>query len=99
VGSAQWESLPLVSETLRLFPYRDGLAFVVDLYRAGGFALVDQAYARPPQTTEHILHPEKYLADERPRAIAELEAPAGWKVEGKHTLGELRTRRGRRLER
>jgi hypothetical protein len=92
VGSSDWESLPQASETLRNFPYREGLAFVVDLYRAGGFALVDQAYARPPKTTEQILHPQKYLSDEQPRAIANIEPPAGWKAASVYSLGELRTR-------
>jgi len=86
-----WEDLR-GAEAVRRFPYEEGLAFVVDLYRAGGFALIDQAYARPPQVTEHILHPEKYLANELPRAIGELGPPPGWKVALSTPLGELRTR-------
>jgi hypothetical protein len=92
VGSTEWEALPLVSQALREFPYTDGLAFVVDLYRAGGFALVNKAYARPPANTEHVLHPDKYLVDERPREIADLDPPSPWTHAGRATLGELRIR-------
>lgn len=87
-----WEMLPLASEAMAGFPYRDGLAFSVDLYRAGGFTLIDKAYGRPPNVTEHILHPEKYLADEQPRAISELSPPPGWTLAWSTPLGELRTR-------
>ena len=33
------------------FPYRDGMLFVSDVYRAGGFPLVDKIYASPPRST------------------------------------------------
>ena len=44
------------------FPYDDGLAFVQNLYDAGGYAAVDAAYRKPPTSTEQILHPETYRA-------------------------------------
>ena len=55
------------------FPYNDGMLFVSDLYRAGGFDAVDAAFKDPPTSTEQILHPEKYLAGEEPREIAPLD--------------------------
>ncbi len=92
VGSTGWESLPLVAQTLREFPYRAGLAFVVDLYRAGGLELINGAYLRPPANTEQVLHPEKYLAGELPRRIGPLEPPPGWQIVQAESLGELQVR-------
>lgn len=73
------------------FPYEEGMLFVSDVYRAGGFPLVDQMYASPPRSTEQVLHPEKYLAGELPRPIADPK-PRGAKVAAVGTLGELDTR-------
>ncbi len=50
------------------FPYEEGMLFVSDIYRAGGFPLVDKVYAAPPRSSAQILHPEKYLAGELPPA-------------------------------
>lgn len=73
------------------FPYDAGMLFVSDLYRAGGFSLVNQAFADPPSSSAQILHPEKYLRGEDPRSFAAIKAPAGWSVVSTDTLGELDT--------
>ncbi|HRN68444.1 MAG TPA: Ig-like domain-containing protein, partial [Promineifilum sp.] len=41
------------------FPYTAGVDFVLDLYRAGGFAAIDAAWANPPVSTEQIIHPDR----------------------------------------
>lgn len=46
------------------FPYLTGVSFVEALLVKGDWAAVDEAYGRPPTTTEQILHPEKYLSGE-----------------------------------
>jgi hypothetical protein len=46
------------------FPYEAGAAFVEALVADGGWEAVNEAYSRPPTTTEQILHPDKYLAGE-----------------------------------
>jgi hypothetical protein len=43
-----------------LFPYSSGLRFVHSLLRKDSYKAVDKAFLKPPQTTEEILHPEKY---------------------------------------
>ena len=48
-----------------IFPYRQGVDFVLALFEAGGFARIDEAYGDPPVSTEQILHPERY-PDDRP---------------------------------
>ncbi len=56
-------------------PYVDGLAFTNALRRQGGFAAVDDAWRTPPVSTEQILHPEKYLAQEPPLVVPLPSAP------------------------
>lgn len=74
------------------FPYVQGPAFVDRLRQEGGWARVDAAYADPPTSSEQVIHPEKYLADEQPAPVA---LPAGsalgpaWATVDENTLGEL----------
>lgn len=74
------------------FPYREGMLLVTDVYRTGGFPLVNRMYARPPRSTEQVLHPEKYLAGELPRPFADPKPPPGYRLSAADTLGELDTR-------
>jgi hypothetical protein len=73
------------------FPWRRGAVFALTQYAAGK---LEAAYARPPASTEQILHPEKYAAGEQPVAIdpaaaAEFLAAKGYAPAYKTTLGEL----------
>lgn len=79
---------PKLSRDLLMFPYEEGMYFASDLFRAGGFPLLNQAYANPPTTTEHILHPEKYLAGELPRPIVDLPKALGTPI-AEGVLGEF----------
>jgi hypothetical protein len=56
---------------LNYFPYDQGKAFVKTLYQHGGFSTVNQAYVPGyvPETTEQILHPDKYFANETTRTV------------------------------
>lgn len=49
---------------IRFFPYDYGAKFVEALYEEGGWTEVNEAYGRPPETTEQIMHPRKYLEAE-----------------------------------
>lgn len=84
-------TLALARERLE-FPYREGMMFVSDVYRAGGFQLVNLVYQAPPTTTEQVLHPEKYLAGEAPRAFKKLPAQPGLTPISEDVLGEFQTR-------
>ncbi|WP_437803574.1 hypothetical protein [Sorangium sp. So ce693] len=85
------KALDLTKKRLE-FPYRDGMLLVTDVYRAGGFPLVDRMYTRLPRSTEQVLHPEKYLAGEPPRPFADPRPPPGYALSAADTLGELDTR-------
>ena len=43
------------------FPYLDGLKFVIEAYRRGGWKEFDRIYADPPRSTREILHPADYF--------------------------------------
>lgn len=51
------------------FPYQAGSLFVKALFDQGGLAAIDVAWANLPQSTEHILHPEQYLAGDEPQNV------------------------------
>jgi hypothetical protein len=72
-----------------MFPYQTGASFMAQLHRAGGFALVNRVYGAPPASTEHILHPEKYLAGELPVPVRAPAAVAGWESLRSGHVGEL----------
>ncbi|MBI5502373.1 MAG: hypothetical protein HY907_19165 [Deltaproteobacteria bacterium] len=61
---------------LMRFPYEAGAEFVRFLDRNGGNAARDEAYRRPPESTEAILHPERYVAGDAPMNVALPDFPA-----------------------
>jgi hypothetical protein len=72
------------------FPYDAGTTFVADLVASAGIAAVDQAYRIPPESSEHILHPERYRRGETAAAVAPLEVSvAGATTAPSATFGEL----------
>lgn len=85
---------PLLTETF-IFRYRDGLHFVETLRRARPSVNTDELFRRPPQSSEQVLHPEKYLSGEAPReAEVDLEgfAERGWRLTATTPLGEVGVR-------
>ncbi|HEX2041190.1 MAG TPA: hypothetical protein VHF24_01025, partial [Acidimicrobiales bacterium] len=80
-------AVPRVFEALLAFPYEAGEALVNALLAAGGPPRLDAALVDPPVSTEAVLHPERYLAGEQPKAVADPE-PGGDPVDG-GVLGEL----------
>jgi hypothetical protein len=73
------------------FPWRRGAVFALTQFTLGK---LDQTYAKPPVSTEQVLHPEKYRADEKPIAIdpapvEEFLSGKGYKAVYRTVLGEL----------
>ena len=64
------DKAPLAIREAMIFPYRSGLSFVAALRRRQPWSAVDAAFAKPPKSTEHILHPERYLAGDDPVPVA-----------------------------
>lgn len=63
------EAVPESLKLLLLFPYTSGLRFAHGLLRRGGYSEIDKVFPVPPQTTEEILHPEKYGSGSREYTI------------------------------
>jgi len=96
-GLAALQRAPAFLRDTTLFPYQGGPTFVQALRASGGQAAVDAAFGRPPDSTEQILHTEKYAAQEAPVAVSLPSNLAhllgsGWASVGKDTLGELSLR-------
>jgi hypothetical protein len=84
--------MPDVPPVLRdqlLLPYFAGRDFAQAVQRKGGWDALRQAWGRPPESTEQILHPEKYEAHESPRAVDLSYAPAGGRLVNEGVLGEV----------
>ena len=92
--SSPIESAPhLLQRTIR-FPYIEGTQFVAALYLSiNDWDVVNEAFVRLPQSTEQILHPEKYMLGEAPVDVIlpDLSAALGdaWTLVRQDTLGEF----------
>ena len=62
----QFEKAPRAVRESLLFPYMAGSEWASELYERGGWSMVSQAFSKLPQSTEQIMHPEKYFAYEPP---------------------------------
>jgi hypothetical protein len=88
------ERMPPVLRESLLFSYTGGLTFTQQLHGSGGWPAVDAAFAKPPASTEQILHPEKYAGEEAPTIVGlpddlATRMGAGWSVGMEDTLGEF----------
>ncbi len=76
-----------------LFQYSDGVRFVAEAYRRGGWTAVDALYRNPPQSTHQVLHPALYFDNPAPALRIELagydQIMPGWKKADVDTYGEL----------
>lgn len=73
--------------------YTEGMVFAESLRRSEkGEEAMNEAFRKPPASTEQALHPEKYVAGEAPVPVAFSPPPEGGKVLFETTLGELGTR-------
>ncbi len=102
-GAEKWEReqsrfatmvVPRLFVRVSDFGWRRGGIFAEQVRQNGGMAAVDRMLARPPVSTEQVLHVEKYVADERPVAIDVLAldttlATKGFTRVWRTTLGEL----------
>jgi hypothetical protein len=74
------------------FPYLTGSEFVGQLYASGGWDAVNAAYGDPPSSSEQVIHPDAYLADEAPLEVEGLDLWAAvgddWARAAGTTLGE-----------
>jgi len=80
---------PVVRDQL-VQPYLAGLAFARALWARGGAEALRDAWKDPPESTEQVLHPEKYFSHEKPRLVAPaVPSPPGSRLVSEGVLGEL----------
>ncbi|MCA1620247.1 MAG: hypothetical protein LC795_13265 [Acidobacteria bacterium] len=91
-SSEQIEKAPRVLRETLLFPYLQGTAFVTQVYKRGGWEAVTAAFKTLPQSSEQILHADKYHAGEAPRKVALRDVSAslgkGWRMADHDVEGE-----------
>ncbi len=88
-----YRAAPVVIQRAIAFPYVEGPSFVIALYlERNNFELVDEAFNRLPVSTEQIIHPEKYIAEEAPVDITLPDIGGllgeGWTEIRRNTFGE-----------
>jgi len=64
--SQELDKAPRALRETLLFPYQQGSDWTKNLYKQGSWDRVSKAFTELPQSTEQILHPEKYFAHEAP---------------------------------
>ena len=84
---------PKVIQKAALFPQREGVDFVAELFGRDGWEGVSAAYRNPPISTEQVMHPEKYFDGEEPRRapvpnIAD-DIGRGWTQVNANVMGEF----------
>jgi hypothetical protein len=98
-ASAAGEPTPPVLRASLIAPYVDGVLFVHALRRRGiarggvdptGWAEVDRVWKAPPETTEQLLHMDKFDAREPAEPVGPLAPPAqrGWSAFYEDVFGE-----------
>ena len=82
-ASEQFKRAPRALRESLLFPYEAGSNWATQVYRRGGWDMVSKAFSKLPQSSEQIMHPEKYFAYEAPMKVALPELKTllgpGWK--------------------
>ena len=79
---------PIVRDQL-VRPYFVGLDFVSALVARGGWESVEAAWKRPPESTEQVLHVQKFVSREPPQKVEAAAGPAGAHIVADGVLGEL----------
>ncbi len=91
-GQDVLEATPAILRATMEFPYAYGTEFVSTV-AAGDWARVDALFSDPPQSTEQILHPEKYLERDEPQILSlpplTTTLGAEWQKIEDNTLGEF----------
>jgi hypothetical protein len=77
-----------------MFSYDQCVSWAGELFALNGdFSAIDQAYERPPWTTEQILHPEKYLEREGATGMPAIDLTgrlgSGWERLERSIFGEF----------
>ena len=81
-------SLPDTINKLNRFPYHYGVKFVKALYASGCWDAIEKAYTSPPNTTEQIMHLEKYFDQEIAKTVEAPSITGNWSLPERNSFGE-----------
>ena len=83
---------PFLKDALE-FPYLAGLNFSAAVLKPAGWSGLSAVFAKPPVSTQQILHPELYSAGKTPEAVTipsvDKELGPGWVKLEDNTMGEF----------
>jgi hypothetical protein len=83
---------PFLKDAL-VFPYLDGLNFSAAVLRPEGWSALPGVFAKPPMSTQQILHPELYKSGKVPSPVTlpsmDKELGADWKKLEDNIMGEF----------
>jgi hypothetical protein len=97
MGQKGLKEAPYVVKKNLMFPYMEGIQFVTEAFTKEGWEGINRIYKDPPQSTEQIMHPEKYFGTKDkpiPIALPDLSSVGGkkWELLEDNVLGELNTK-------
>ena len=84
--------VPQAMRRALLFPYSYGYVFMKKAYGKGGYDEVNAIMADPPESTEQILHPEAYFANDVPDSVTfkiPSEVLSLYRVAAEDVMGEF----------
>lgn len=89
--SPSLQRAPVILRESLMFPYVAGLEFVSAHRGTGPWSRVDELFRSPPESTEQVLHPEKFVQHEQPVRITAAPLPTmeARKEVRKDVLGEM----------
>ena len=70
IATEQYNQAPRALRESLLFPYEEGLAWATQVYKRGGWDAVSKAFTKLPQSSEQIIHADKYFSYEVPLKVA-----------------------------
>jgi hypothetical protein len=92
--SPQLKKAPVYIRDSLMFPYLRGAAFTQAVLRSvSGWAEFHSVFAKPPASTQQILHPEMYFSNYVPEPVSLPDlpklVPKGWKLLDENVMGEF----------
>jgi hypothetical protein len=92
-NSPKLKEAPQFLKDAMIFPYFGGLSFSSTLLKTGGWSAVSDVFARPPVSTQQIMHPALYKSRKVPDPVnvPSLEKLLGpeWTKLDENTMGEF----------
>ncbi|HEV2905108.1 MAG TPA: hypothetical protein VGW32_08680, partial [Pyrinomonadaceae bacterium] len=70
MASEELNKAPRALRETLLFPYQEGMTWARVVHQYGGWSNVSKSFTNLPQSTEQILHPEKYFVNEAPVTVS-----------------------------